>query len=109
MSDDSVKVCREIFALREIQESVNAGRLGGVLYQVVGCLLSDTGQFDTPEGQQVLDWLAWLKGSRERPVGDPLDLLPWHSVEQPSVDDDPIFGVSRIDLGKRRSGGIGEG
>lgn len=44
------------------------------VYQVVGCLLSDTGQFDTKHGNKVLDNL-----SECRRVHD--DVLPWESIE----------------------------
>lgn len=57
------------------------------LYQVVGCMLSDTGQFETDHGEKVLDLLSWMGGNRpERPFDDAIEtLLPWPSANGVTV------------------------
>ena len=53
-----------------------------VLYQVLGVLLDDTGQFETEKGQAALDLAAYLAGSYDERPQSVDSLLPWHSLEE---------------------------
>lgn len=48
-------------------------------YQIVGCLLSDAGLFDTPQAGKILDNLSQAKMVHR-------DVLPWPSVEGVALD-----------------------
>ena len=77
------------YAARAIREAESeAAEVCGEAYQVVGVLLSDTGQFDTPHGEKVLDNLSAAKRIHK-------DVLPWSQVGElttypkPTPDQEP--------------------
>lgn len=61
-------------AARAIRDAESeAAEVCAEAYQVIGVLLSDTGQFDTPHGEKVLDNLSAAKRVHK-------DVLPWSQV-----------------------------